>query len=215
MRFLDVFSGIGGFRAGLEKAGHTCVGHIERDVFARKSYSAIYDIKENEYDRKDITEIEDFTELRGKVDLLCGGFPCQSFSIAGRRKGFDDVRGTMFSILPKFLNKQNHRFYCLRTSRAYYHTTKEKHLKPSSPVWMTWGTTLNGNCLTAKTSEFPKTERECILSDILEEVVDEKYYLSEKQASKLMLMDIQQQSLPNTEEGAEEKHILRIMRRFK
>lgn len=105
MRFLDVFSGIGGFRAGLEKAGHTCVGHIERDVFARKSYSAIYDIKENEYDRKDITEIEDFTELRGKVDLLCGGFPCQSFSMAGRRKGFDDVRGTMFFYLAKILEQ--------------------------------------------------------------------------------------------------------------
>lgn len=105
MRFLDVFSGIGGFRAGLEKAGHTCVGHIERDVYARKSYSAIYDIKENEYDRKDITEIEDFTELRGKVDLLCGGFPCQSFSIAGRRKGFDDVRGTMFFHLARILKQ--------------------------------------------------------------------------------------------------------------
>lgn len=105
MRFLDVFSGIGGFRAGLEKADHTCVGHIERDMFARKSYSAIYDIKENEYDRKDITEIEDFTELRGKVDLLCGGFPCQSFSMAGRRKGFDDVRGTMFFYLAKILEQ--------------------------------------------------------------------------------------------------------------
>lgn len=105
MRFLDVFSGIGGFRAGLEKAGHTCVGHIERDVYARKSYSAIYDIKETEYDRKDITEIEDFTELRGKVDLLCGGFPCQSFSIAGRRKGFDDVRGTMFFHLARILKQ--------------------------------------------------------------------------------------------------------------
>lgn len=110
MRFLDVFSGIGGFRAGLEKAGHTCVGHIEKDVFARKSYSSIYDIKENEYDRKDITEIEDFTELRGKVDLLCGGFPCQSFSMAGRRKGFDDVRGTMFFYLAKILEQAKPQF---------------------------------------------------------------------------------------------------------
>ena len=111
MRFLDVFSGIGGFRAGLEKAGHTCVGHIERDVYAIKSYSAIYDLKENEYDRKDITEIEDFTELRGKVDLLCGGFPCQSFSIAGRRRGFDDVRGTMFFHLARILKQAKPPFF--------------------------------------------------------------------------------------------------------
>ena len=65
MRFLDVFSGIGGFRMGLENAGHTCIGHIEN--YALKSYKAIYEIKEDEYEGKDITEIEDFTELRGGI----------------------------------------------------------------------------------------------------------------------------------------------------
>lgn len=78
MKFLDVFSGIGGFRMGLEQAGHTCIGHIEKDKYALASYKAIYDIKEDEYEGKDITEIEDFTELKGKFDLLTGGFPCFS-----------------------------------------------------------------------------------------------------------------------------------------
>lgn len=110
MRFLDVFSGIGGFRMGLENSGHTCIGHIERDKYALKSYKAIYDIKENEYEGKDITEIEDFTELKGKFELLTGGFPCQSFSIAGHRKGFDDIRGTMFFHLAKILEQAKPQF---------------------------------------------------------------------------------------------------------
>lgn len=111
MRFLDVFSGIGGFRAGLEKAGHECIGHIERDKYAVKSYTAIYDIKENEYVKGDITEIEDFRELKGKLDLLVGGFPCQSFSIAGNRKGFDDIRGTMFFYLAEILKQAEPPFF--------------------------------------------------------------------------------------------------------
>ena len=111
MRFLDVFSGIGGFRMGLENSGHACIGHIERDTHALKSYKAIYDIKKDEYEGKDITEIEDFTELKGKFELLTGGFPCQSFSIAGHRKGFDDIRGTMFFHLAKILEQTKPPFF--------------------------------------------------------------------------------------------------------
>ena len=111
MRFLDVFAGIGGFRMGLENAGFTCIGHIEIDKYARASYEAIYDIKENEYDKEDITEIEDFTELKGKYELLCGGFPCQSFSFAGKRKGFNDTRGTMFFYLAKILEQTKPPFF--------------------------------------------------------------------------------------------------------
>lgn len=105
MRFLDVFSGIGGFRMGLEQAGHTCIGHIEFNDFARQAYEAIYDIKDDEFDGKDVTEIDDFTALRGGYDILVGGFPCQSFSIAGHRRGFEDTRGTMFFELARILEQ--------------------------------------------------------------------------------------------------------------
>lgn len=111
MNFLDVFAGIGGFRMGLENAGHTCIGHIEIDKYARASYKAIYDIKEEEFEGKDITEIEDFTELKGRYELLTGGFPCQSFSIAGRRKGFEDTRGTMFFYLAEILEQTKPPFF--------------------------------------------------------------------------------------------------------
>lgn len=98
MKFLDLFAGIGGFRLGLEQAGHECVGFCEIDKFARKSYKAIHNT-EGEREYHDITEVtnEEWRTLRGTVELICGGFPCQAFSIAGKRKGFlDETRGTLF-----------------------------------------------------------------------------------------------------------------------
>lgn len=98
MKFLDLFAGIGGFRMGMERAGHGCVGYVEIDKYARKSYEAIYDT-EGEWTKHDITKVtdEEWRQFRGKVDVICGGFPCQSFSIAGKRRGFaDETRGTLF-----------------------------------------------------------------------------------------------------------------------
>ena len=95
IRYFDMFAGIGGFRAGLTRAGgFQCVGHCEIDKYADASYRAIHDIGEEEVYYPDAREIDpggmpDF-------DLLCGGFPCQSWSAAGNRLGFADPRGTLF-----------------------------------------------------------------------------------------------------------------------
>jgi len=97
LRFLDLFAGIGGFRLGLEQAGHECIGFCEIDKFARQVYKANFNT-EGEVEWHDITKVTDeqVGELRGKVDLITGGFPCQAFSVAGKRRGFNDTRGTLF-----------------------------------------------------------------------------------------------------------------------
>ncbi|MBS8100653.1 DNA cytosine methyltransferase [Streptococcus suis] len=102
MKFLDLFAGIGGFRLGMERAGHECVGFCEIDPFARKSYKAIHDT-EGEFEFHDITAVTD-ESVRGigSVDVICGGFPCQAFSIAGKRAGFEDTRGTLFFEIARF-----------------------------------------------------------------------------------------------------------------
>lgn len=115
MKFLDLFAGIGGFRLGMESAGHKCIGFCEIDKFARASYKAIHNT-EGEIELHDITTVSD-ESIRGfgSVDVICGGFPCQAFSIAGARRGFEDTRGTLFfeicrfaSILkPKYLFLEN------------------------------------------------------------------------------------------------------------
>ena len=102
MKFLDLFAGIGGFRFGMESAGHECIGFCEIDKFARASYKAIHN-REGEIELHDITTVTD-EEIRniGHVDVICGGFPCQSFSIAGSRRGFEDTRGTLFFEIARF-----------------------------------------------------------------------------------------------------------------
>lgn len=90
LTFIDLFAGIGGFRIALEKNGLTCVFSSEIDKFARETYynnfadepsGDIFDIKSDQIPNHDI---------------LCAGFPCQPFSIAGKRLGFEDARGTLF-----------------------------------------------------------------------------------------------------------------------
>ncbi|WP_223138272.1 DNA (cytosine-5-)-methyltransferase [Enterococcus faecalis] len=99
---LDLFAGVGGFRLGLEKAGHKCIGFCEIDRKARESYKAIHNT-ENEVEMHDITTISDeFIRGIGRVDILAGGFPCQAFSVAGKRKGFGDTRGTLFFEIARF-----------------------------------------------------------------------------------------------------------------
>ena len=92
--YIDLFSGIGGFREGLSRAGgFVCVGHCEIDKYADQSYRALFDTK-GEWFREDVREAD--PDEMPDFDLLCGGFPCQSFSIAGHRGGFADPRGTLF-----------------------------------------------------------------------------------------------------------------------
>ena len=102
MKFLDLFAGIGGFRLGMESAGHKCIGFCEIDKFARESYKAIHNMK-GEIELHDITAVSD-ESIRGigSVDVICGGFPCQAFSIAGNRRGFEDTRGTLFFEIARF-----------------------------------------------------------------------------------------------------------------
>lgn len=102
MNFLDLFAGIGGFRLGMESAGHECIGFCEIDKFARSSYKAIHNT-EGEIELHDITRVTD-ESIRGfgSVDIICGGFPCQAFSIAGNRRGFEDTRGTLFFEIARF-----------------------------------------------------------------------------------------------------------------
>ena len=89
-----MFAGIGGFREGLRRAGgFECVGHCEQDEHAERSYRALFDTR-GEWFCEDIRKAD--AGSMPDFELLCGGFPCQSFSIAGSRHGFADPRGTLF-----------------------------------------------------------------------------------------------------------------------
>lgn len=90
IRFIDLFSGIGGFHVAMNSFGGECVFASEIDEFAIATYTKNFGIDSN----NDITKVkpEDLPEY----DMMCAGFPCQSFSMAGHQKGFDETRGTLF-----------------------------------------------------------------------------------------------------------------------
>ncbi|MDR3163326.1 MAG: DNA cytosine methyltransferase [Helicobacteraceae bacterium] len=97
MTFLDLFSGIGGFRLGMESAGHICVGFCEKDKYAIQSYRAIHNT-EGEWYANNIREVK--AEEMPQADCWCFGFPCQPFSIAGKRKGLGDTeKGDLFYVI--------------------------------------------------------------------------------------------------------------------
>lgn len=99
---LDLFSGIGGFHKGFEQAGYEFdwVGFSEIDKYA----SAVYRHRfPKAVEVGDITVIQPERDLPDHIDILCGGFPCQAFSFSGRRKGFEDSRGTLFFEIARIL----------------------------------------------------------------------------------------------------------------
>ena len=111
IRFFDLFSGIGGFREGLNRAGgFTCVGHCEVDAHADKNYRLLFDT-EGEWFCDDARAIE--TGRMPCFDLLCAGFPCQAFSIAGKREGFADARGTLFFEIARLAEARQPAYFLL------------------------------------------------------------------------------------------------------
>ena len=104
-----MFAGIGGFRAGLTRAGgFQCVGHCEIDKYADASYRTIHDIREEERYYPDARAID--PDDLPDFELLCGGFPCQAFSNAGRRRGFADARGTLFFEIARLAEAKRPRY---------------------------------------------------------------------------------------------------------
>jgi len=91
-KFIDLFAGIGGIRIACERNGGECVFTSEWDKYAQKTYKANF----GEVPFGDITKMRVKNYIPDNFDILCGGFPCQAFSIAGYRKGFSDTRGTLF-----------------------------------------------------------------------------------------------------------------------
>jgi len=106
--FIDLFAGIGGFRIAMQNLGGKCVFTSEWDEQAKVTYNANF----GEVPFGDITSIDTKKYIPDNFDVLCAGFPCQAFSIAGKRGGFEDIRGTLFFEVAEIIkNKQPKAFF--------------------------------------------------------------------------------------------------------
>lgn len=199
-RTIDLFAGIGGFRLGFENTGHfTNVFGVENDKFACQTY--LENFKENP--EGDISAIDDrqIREFVPDFDVLLAGFPCQAFSIAGHREGFIDSRGQLFFDVIRFLNIKKPQAFLLENVKGLLSHDKGETFKIILKYLQEAGYNVFHEVLNSKDYDLPQNRervfiagfknkvnfsfpekiklKKCVL-DILEEKVDEKYFLSDR-----------------------------------
>ncbi|QTD36616.1 DNA cytosine methyltransferase [Polaribacter batillariae] len=124
-KFIDLFAGIGGFRLALQNIGGKCVYTSEWENAAKKTYRENF----GEIPFGDITKENTKSYIPKEFDVLCAGFPCQAFSIAGNRKGFADTRGTLFFDVEQIINKHRPKVVFLENVKNLVSHDKGKTFK--------------------------------------------------------------------------------------
>ena len=112
--FIDLFAGIGGFRMAMQNLGGRCVFSSEWDAQAQKTYMLNY----GEIPFGDITLEETKSFIPDNFDILCAGFPCQAFSLAGKRKGFEETRGTLFFDVAEIIKRKQPKAFFLENVKG-------------------------------------------------------------------------------------------------
>ena len=142
-----MFSGIGGFELGLQNSDYEfeCVGYSEVDKYAISIYERHFP---NHRNFGDATKIR--TEDLPDFDFLVGGFPCQAFSIAGQRRGFDDTRGTLFFEIARILRDKRPRYFLLENVRGLLSHDKGKTFKTILEVLSNLGYNVEWEVLNSK-----------------------------------------------------------------
>lgn len=202
-KFIDLFAGIGGFRLALQNLGGKCVFTSEWDKYSKKTYKANF----GELPFGDITKPLTKSYIPNEFDVLCAGFPCQAFSIAGKRGGFEDTRGTLFFEVAEIIKSKKPKAIFLENVKGLRSHDKGKTLatilnvlrkdlgyyvpEPKIMNAKKFGVPQNRerifivgfrNDLDVTDFTYPKPVKEKpILNDILEkDEVSVKYYLSER-----------------------------------
>ena len=214
MKFIDFFAGVGGFRRGMELAGHECVGFCEFDKFATASYTSMHLLTQEQREfldkmplkqrQKEILKEEyrngewyanDIRRVYAgdipKADCWCFGFPCQDISVAGKQAGFQGNRSSLFFRAMYLVGQLKE-----EDKPTYLFIENVKNLLSVNGGWdfarlliemeRGGGMMQNGRCSTPKISEGHRTEKGVSLSDILEAEAPQKYFLSKEQTEKIV-----------------------------
>ena len=161
LKFVDLFSGIGGFRLGLEKLGMECVFSADFDEHACEMYELNYGV-DSYHDVTKMTdeEIDNIPDF----DILTGGFPCQAFSISGKKQGFmDETRGTLFFEILRFLSIKKPRAFILENVKNLIHHDSGRTFSVMVDSLNRLGYTVNYKVLNAKNFGVPQNRERIVL----------------------------------------------------
>ena len=215
MKFIELFAGISGFGLGLQPLGHECGFASEIDKYARQTYKANFGVEPH----GDITEIaaKDIPDH----DILTAGFPCVAFSVAGHRRGFEDTRGTLFFEIARIAKEKQPKWLFLENVKGLKSHDKSKTLQIIIQTLYDLGYGVDFKVLT--TADFgPPQKRERIfivckrgedqlwrfdwpaptvkewgcVADIMEEEVDEKYFISDEQLKTAFFNKMSSNGIP-------------------
>jgi len=200
-KFIDLFCGIGGFHQAAHMLGGKCVFASEIDTEAKRAYEANYKITPH----GDIKQIK-ASDIPDH-DILFAGFPCQPFSIIGKKLGFDDIRGTLFFEIARILKEKKPKMFILENVKQLKTHNRGKTLKTILETLESLGYKVHSDVLNALNYglpqkrerviivgfldksvnfSFPKQKSQGKLEDILEqeELIDAKYFASKKIIAK-------------------------------
>lgn len=149
-KFIDLFCGMGGFRIAFEQNSCECVFSSDIDPFAQKTYTANFD----EVPFGDITKIDE--KDIPNHDIICAGFPCQSFSIAGRRLGFNDTRGTLFFDVARIIKEKQPKAFILENVKGITNHDNGKTLQTILNTLSDLGYNFKHKILNAKDYNVPQ-----------------------------------------------------------
>jgi DNA (cytosine-5)-methyltransferase 1 len=176
MKVIELFAGAGGLALGLEQAGFETIGLVEIDETASKT------LKMNRpnwnvinEDIKTLSELDlekTFNIAKYELDLLSGGYPCQSFSYAGNRKGIDDTRGTMFYYYAKFLEKLKPKMFLAENVKGLLTHDKGNTLKTMIDVFEKMGYQVEKRVLNAWDFGVAQKRQRIVIVGIREDLVD-------------------------------------------
>ena len=216
MKFIDWFAGIGGFRRGLELCGHECVGFCEYDKYAVASYTSMHLITDEQREylstldlkkrQKEILKEEyrngewfasDVRTVDARslpeADIWCFGFPCQDISIAGKQLGFTGNRSSLFFrimyILGQLPDEKKPTFLLIENVKNLLSVNGGWDFARLLVEMDRGGMMQNGKFSILNTSESHKTGSVVLLSDILEDEVPQKYYLSKEQTERIVFTE--------------------------
>lgn len=201
LKIATAFSGIGAVEHALKrmKVKHKIVFACDNDQHVRKSYFANYDIDDSRW--FDLVQDIDGKKFKGKVDLLVGGTPCQSFSMVGKRRGFKDARGTLFYEFARLINEIKPKAFIFENVKGLLSHDSGKTWEVIQNTFKELGYSYFPQVLNAKEYgipqnrerlfvvgfrkkrdyKFPKSiDLKIIMHDLLDDSADSKYYLPEK-----------------------------------
>lgn len=177
LKFVDVFSGIGGLRQGFEKNGHTCIAFSEIDKYAIKAYKTMYG--DDEVELGDVSIIPEFRlESMGKeVDLVIGGSPCTAFSVAGKKGGFEDTRGSLFFEYCRTIKHTQPKYFLFENVKGVLSHDKGRTIDTMIRSFNEVGYTVDLNLLNSKYFDVPQNRERIFVVGVRSDLIDHEEWI--------------------------------------